>query len=93
MQIIILESSKITLQIKIKKRYLLSYNEIPDYEVENHHAYIEGHIIENNDFSHNITGICTTIDSLVKIYKKYFMNNEKLIEEYIIYLLEMIYLI
>ena len=71
---------------KNKNRYLLSYADVPDYEVENHNAYIEGHIIENNDFSHKITGICTTIDSLVKIYKKYFMNNEKLIEEYVIYL-------
>jgi len=69
-----------------KNRYLLSYADVPDYEIDNHFAKIGGHIIKDNDFRHNINGLCTTIDSLVAIYKKYFVNNEDLIYDYVIYL-------
>ena len=68
-------------------RYLLSYNEIPEYEIENHNAYIECHILKDNDFSNNINGVCSTIDSLAKVHKKYFKKNDN-IKEYVILLFE-----
>jgi hypothetical protein len=67
---------------KDKNRFLLSYNEIPDYEFENH---IHGFITDDNDFSNNINGICSTIDSLAKVHKKYFNNND-LIKDYVIFM-------
>ncbi len=54
--------------------------------IENHFANIEGHTIKDNDFKNNVDGLCATIDSLAKIYKKYFINNEDLLNDYIIFM-------
>ena len=66
----------------INNRYLLSYNETPEYELENH---IQGYKTDDNDFSNNINGICSTIDSLANIHKKYF-NNNNIINDYVIFM-------
>lgn len=34
----------------------------------------------------NINGLCSTIDSLLKVYEKYFINNDDLLKDYVIYL-------
>lgn len=66
----------------INDRFLLSYNDIPDYEFENH---MMGYKNTTDDFSNNINGICSTIDSLAKVHKKYFNNND-LIKDYVIFM-------
>jgi len=66
----------------INDRFLLSYNEIPEYELENHFM---GYKNTNDDFSNNINGVCSTIDSLANVHKKYFNNND-LIKDYVIFM-------
>lgn len=56
-----------------KERYFLSYDEKPDYEYEN---YIQGHKTTNEDFNND--SIITTIDSLAKVHKKYFVGNNRI---------------
>jgi hypothetical protein len=66
----------------INNRCLLAYNETPDYELENH---IQGYRNDETDFINNVNGICTTIDSLAKVHKKYFSNNN-IIRDYVIFM-------
>lgn len=66
------------------ERILIKYDEATEHEIKQNEDRRNGIITDNKP--EKITGLCTTIDSLNKIYEKYFIKGNNKIEDFIIYL-------
>lgn len=66
------------------ERILIKYDEATDYELQQHEDRRNGIIIDNKP--EKISGLCSTIDSLAKVYEKYFIKGNNKIEDFVIYL-------
>ena len=65
-------------------RILIKYDEPTEHEIKQHEDRQNGLNIDKTP--EKISCLCTTLDSLAKIYEKYFIRGNNKIEDFIIYL-------